>query len=261
MLTWKSRQLICCIETTLLLLSLSSTATAETSAEANPTQPTFPNDAHFHDPGSLQLEASYLAQIFEGPASALQTVHLLTLLTVGELIETRLRWDVFNVSGDESGIGDLSIGIKGGFYGTWNPDLSIAAIAEIRFPNGAEPFTIGDGVEFFAGMIGTQVINDFQLDLQVAVETHVFTENPTVGLPIGFATTWEPVAALRVYGDFVLGLDLQNLSESTTSLLVGAGYGILPVLSLDAGTRIGLSNLLPDVSVVVGMTWLAGKVF
>ena len=259
MLTRMSHQLVCLL-TTVLLLSASA-AGAETLAETNPTQPTFPNDARFHDPGSLQLETSYVTQIFEGPTSALQTLHFLALLTVGELIETRFRWDVFNFSGEESGIGDLGIGIKGGFYGGWNPDISLAAIAEIRFPNGAEPFSIGDGIGLIAGMIATSMINAFQLDLQVAVETHVFTDDPTVGLPIAFATTWEPIGDLRVYGDFVLGVDLQNLSDSTTSLLVGAGYGFLPVLSLDTGVRVGLSDALPDVSVVIGLTWLAGKVF
>lgn len=261
MLTRKPCHFAASVAVLVLFLFVSSFALAEERQWANPTQPTYPNDALFQPAGYLQLETSYLAQVFEGPTSAFQTFHLLTSLTVAELFETRLRWDVFNFAGDVSGMGDLSIGLKGGFYGGWDPDSSLAAIVELRFPNGAEPFSIGEGIELFAGMIGTHIVSAFQLDLQVAVETHIFTDDPTVGLPIGFAATWAPIGNLNVYGDFVLGLDLQNLSDSTTSLLVGAGYGLLPVLSLDAGARVGLSESLPDVSIVVGMTWLAGKVF
>ncbi len=245
----------------LLTVALVRPVHAGGGVEVNPTQPTFPNNALFHEPGFLQLETNYFASVFEGPVPTLHTLELVTLLTVGDLIETRLRWDLVNVAGSESGLGDLALGLKGGFYGRWNESISLAVVGEIRFPSGAEAFSIGSGVTAYAGFVATQIWEVFQFDLQAGPQTHIFTEEPGLGLPVGFATTWRPIGDFKVLGDFVLGLDLLNLSESQTSLMAGVGYELAQVVSFDASVRLGLSSVLPDVTTSIGVTWLVGKVF
>lgn len=254
------------------LVALSSAASAQEatvteSADGpvvgiiNPTQPTFANNALFNPPGYLQVEASYLPQFFEGPTSTLHALSLLTLLGVSDMVEARIGWNVFNAAGENSGIGDLGVGVRGGFLGGWDAETSLAAVLDMTLPTGVDPFSLGTGIKLFGGLVATQVAGSLQFDLQATVDTHVFTDDPTLHLPVALGVTWSMLEQLRVYGDGVLSLDLTNLTESSTSVLAGVGYFIIPELSIDAAARIGLSERLPDALLTAGVTWLTGRLF
>lgn len=226
-----------------------------------PIQPTWTNSGLFNSPGSVQVEGTYKASLFEAPVENLQSFDFLGAVTVGELIEARLRWNLINVAGDESGLGDFGIGIKGGFYGGWDEAYSLAGIGEVRFATGADGFSLGEGIEVLAGAAGTYAGKKLRFDAQLAVQAHIFTSHPHLALPVGFATTWEPIERFRVMGEFVLGFDLTNFSDSTTSLLGGVGYIPIDPLSIDVSVRVGLSQRLPDATITAGLSWLIGDFF
>ncbi len=233
----------------------------ERPLRANPVRPTFPDNARFVEPGYLQLEPGYLVQLFESPSSALHTLDLHAILGVTEMLEARVRWDVYNAWGDLSGLGDLTLGVKGGFFGGWDENTALAALGEVRLPTGDASFGLGEGVNLMAALVATQVLSSIQFDLQAGVSTHLFIDDPTIFIPIALAATWSPIDELQVMADIVETLDLTDLSDSTTAIGAGAGYFILPWLSVDAMARIGLSPALPDVGITAGVTVLTGPLW
>ena len=228
---------------------------------ANPSRPTTADNARFIEPHYLQVETGYTADLFEDPNPVLHRLNLLTIIGVSELFEARLGWDLYTASGVDSGLGDLTLGVKGGFFGGWDEATALAAIGELRLPSGDGPAAIGDGIEGLAALVATQVISAIQFDLQAGLRAHLFSDSPTFFIPISLAATWAPLDALRIYADIVEGLDLTNLSQSTTTIGGGAGYFILPNLCVDSAVRIGLSPSLPDISITGGVTVLAGPLW
>ena len=229
--------------------------------QVSPNRPTYANDALFYGPGHLHFETAYAARLYEGPADAIHTLNILTTLGIIDLLEARVGWDVFNVAGGDSAVGDLMLGAKAGFFGGLGHEISLAGIFELLLPTGSEPNSIDEGINLFGGLTATHLLSSFQFDLQAALDSHIFTSEATLQLPISFAATWSPINVLRVYSDLTVGLDLTNLNDSTTSFLGGVGYMIIRQLSIDTTARVGLSREIPDVTISAGLTWLVGDFF
>lgn len=225
---------------------------------ANPTHVTFPDNARFVDPGYVQFEGGYNASLIEGPAPALHTIGVLGSVGIVDLLEARLRLIALAAAGDDVGVGDLGVGVKGGFFGGWDEQVALAFLAELLFPTGSQSFGLGDGIGLFGGLVATWQWRVLSFDAQVAVETHLFTDDPTLFLPLSLAVTWSVTDEVRVYGDFLETLDLSNLSDSSTSFFAGAGYFLMENLAFDAGVRLGLSPSIPDFVISVGVTGMIG---
>ncbi|MBN1946196.1 MAG: transporter [Bradymonadales bacterium] len=255
----------------LFLFCISPTASAQTADEdgpgnarailANPVRPTFTDNAYFIRSGELQLDTGYLASLFEGDVPTLHAVELGVIVGVGDLIEARLRWNLFDSWGDDTGIGDLGVGIKGGFFGGLGEHTALAGLFELQLPTGTDPFGIDKGIAMHGALVATQPWAPWRFDLQAGVYAHLFNEDPAVHLPLAFCVTWSPLDPLRVLAEVVERLDLADLSDSTTSVLAGVGYAITPVLVLDGSARVGLSQSLPDLQLGVGVTWLVAQLF
>jgi hypothetical protein len=239
-------------------VSQSSSSTREL---VNPAQPTFTENAYFNLPGELQLEGGYTLRGWDGDVGLQHVVALGGSLSIADLVEAQLRWDLFNVQSSDVGVGDITAGLKGGFFGGLGDAISLAGLFQIEFPSGVEPFGLDKGVGLSGGAVVTQRLYGIQFDLQALIYTHAFQSEASLELPLSLAATWAPVNAFRVYGEAIERLDLTDLSASGTSLLAGVGFVINRQLVANAGFRLGLSQSVPDFELSTGVTWLMGDLF
>jgi hypothetical protein len=227
-----------------------------------PTSPTFAQHALFNSAGHIQIEMGYVSRIYEAPIATHQSLSLNSVFSLAEMFEGSFGWDIYNVQGEIQGIGDITLGFKGGFFGGLDRNIALAGIVEIQFPSGEDDFRTpaGTGTRLLGGMVATLHQERFYLDLELAVDAHVFTESPTIGLPIAVAVNWIPVGDLKVIGEAVVSLDLNDLNDTELSVLLGAGYDIAPRFGVDVSARVGLSESLPDAVFTAGITCLFGPV-
>lgn len=235
-----------------------SAAVPAEAPPVNPVRPTFPDDAYVLEPGTLQLESGYSVAFSEDPIPTLHVWDLYTALGVADLVEVRLAWDVLNAAAGDAGIGDLTLGLKGGFLGGFDERTALAGLFALELPTAADPFGLGEGVRFVGGLVATTVAGPVQLDFQATADLHLFLDDPTFLIPLAAAATWAPIDPLRVYADAVVALDLENFSDTQTSLLGGVGYRLLRTLEINAGARLGLSTTVPDVVLQAGVAWQVG---
>jgi hypothetical protein len=236
-------------------------ATTLPASAVNQIRPTTPDSADFVRRGHLQLEAGYRAAIFEGDVPTLHSTDLIASVGVGDLIEARLGWNVFSAAGDEAGIGDLAAGVKGGFFGGLDDNIALAALGWLTFPSGDDQFGLGSGVGLFGGLVATTRINGLRIDVQAALDTHLFGDDTRVDLPLSGAVSYSPIEPFAVVGDVVESIDLTNLSDSSTSVRAGVTYRVFRRLSFDTSVQVGLSQDLPDVEIGAGLTTLLGPWF
>ncbi|MCA9561875.1 MAG: hypothetical protein KC561_00230 [Myxococcales bacterium] len=225
----------------------------------NPVFPTYPDHALFSEPGRLQSELAYSASFFEDPVPTVHSVFLNNMLTVAELVEVRVNWRMLRAAGGDTSIGDLGLGVKGGFLGGIGENIHLAGVFELLLPTGDGPFSLGDGIGALASFVASTFVSTLRIDIQAGVDTHIFSDNSSIDVPLAADLVWNPIDQLSVYGDFVLTLDLTNFSDSTTSLGAGAGYRFLPFMSVDATARLGLSQGLPDAEVGVSVSFLSPR--
>jgi hypothetical protein len=225
------------------------------AAPVNPVRPTFPDNAWILEPGVLQVETGYPVAFYEDPVPTLHVWDVYAALGVGELIEVRVGWDILNAAAGEAGVGDLTLGAKGGFWGGFDERTALAGVFALQLPTARAPFGLRQGVRLVGGPVATTEVGPVQLDVQVTADLHLFAEDPAFLIPLAAAATWAPIDRVRVYGDAVVALDLENFSDSRTSVLAGAGYRAFRTFEVNAAARLGLSPTTPDVVLQLGLAW------
>jgi hypothetical protein len=223
----------------------------------NPIRPTYPDTAHVLEPGYLQSEAGYQANIFEENQPTLQTLGVMAEIGILDRSRGGCFLDVLNIQATTP-VSAISAGAKAGFGGI-DDATALAAVFQVTLPP-LRSFGLTT-VGAMAGVVATRTMQSFQLDLQAALDTHLFADHPGITLPLSLAMSWEVIHRLFVLSDVVERLDLTNFSDSQTSLMAGVGYRFIPELQVDGAFRVGLSQDMPDMGVGFGLTWLAPQLW
>lgn len=244
---------------------------------ANPSRPTQTDNAFFVAQGWLEFEAGF-ASVFQScpgvptldgtepePVSCpLQRVGLLAKWAVTERQEYRVGWDVFGSqsvpNGDAiRGVGDLYVQGKFGIpLQIEDPNQHrLAVLAEVRPGIGQVPVTV-PGLSLGAAAVYSTTLSPVQIDAQAGFQLRsLFEDEIGVMVPLSGAVSWQATSWLGVFGEFVENLNVRDLSNSETQLLVGAAWMPIPPLSVDVSVALGLTQTVPDAILQLGVTYLA----
>jgi hypothetical protein len=168
------------------------------AAGVNPVRPTYPDDAYVLEPGVLHGETGYAIAFFEDPVPTLHVWDVYAALGVVDLLEVRVGWDVLDITSEDAGLGDLTLGLKGGFFGGFDERTALAGLFAIELPTATAPVGLREGVRFEGGLVATLEVETFQFDFQATADLHLFLEDPTFLIPLAAAVTWAPVDPLRL---------------------------------------------------------------
>lgn len=223
---------------------------------AAPSRPTFSDPASAFEPGSLQLEAGYRFDVQDSEVVR-HSVPLMLRFQAHELLEVRVGIDTVVVQNDETGVGDLIAGVRGTFVAE---DDWVPAIGAL-FSATANTATRGLGQEGsrLDGrlLVSKGIAGILSVDLNIGVAGHVGGAlDGSIDLPASIAATIPLFGLMSVYGELYGIFDLDEPSnEAWVSSILGVSFTALPELVIDAAVELGISDVAPDVGVMLGITW------
>lgn len=250
--------------TVFLLAACASTASAQTVEDggrpaANPSRPTFSDNAAFVAEGWTELEAGYGVDF--GVVNV-QSLNLLLKYAILGALEARVGWDVvgwYEGEFDEtnSGIGDVFFQGKVGIpLGSADPAMhQFAILGEVRPGIGQDPVSV-PGTKLAAYAVYTTRPGGFQVDAQAGVELRGVGDDLTPVVPLSGVFSWSLTPWLAVFGEYRMGLTMEDLGDTEHSLLAGAAWIVRPDIVFDASVTVGLSDTVSDAALLLGGTFV-----
>lgn len=191
---------------------------------------------------------------------------LLASLAPVDFIEARLGWYFVGIqgspAGDITGVGDLFAEVKGEIPlpDLEDPDMHhLSVLGHIRPGMAQDPVTTR-GLDLAAYAVYSTFPSVIRVDVQAGFRfVGLFDDGALYQMPLSGAVTWRAVDWLDVYGEFVEALTFNDLNNSQTSLGLGVGFLPLSRLAVNVGTRIGLTENLPNATLALSVTGLLGR--
>lgn len=253
---------------------------APASGPVNPSRPTYTDNARFVAPGHLELEAGYEIDFIGCPdpdgsvvlingdfeaSCNLQRMDLLVKYAHDERLEFRAGWGVFGAQGtpigeSESGVGDVFVQGKIGLGVFDEPGRHQLAVLGTLQPGVGQAPIGSDGLTIEAFGVYGFTPGPIVLDAQAGLSVVGIGDDTSLRLPLSAVVSFVPVDAVSVFGELVETLTFDDLNNSETSLLIGAGFVPTSRLALDVAGGIGLSETLPDAILRLGVTVQLGAV-
>lgn len=254
-----------------LLCSTGAWAQAETPRSLCPDRPGLNTPACTIEQGRTQIELS-LGDWTRDRASTVRTTDwvvgdMLARVGVNEVAEVRIGWTAFGrqtirdvVAGTratDSGVGDLSLGVK---YNLMSPDgsgTSVGLLPSITLPTGSGPLAAGDWsaslqlpVSF---ELGGSIAFGLTPEVAAAVDSDGDGRHAAYALTGGFG--FSPIENLAVAIEAQVSRD-DDPSGASTATLAGLAFGYQTGdnSQIDFGSQFGLNANAPDVQLYVGIT-------
>ncbi len=261
------------------------TAEVEARADRGPASPRlyrFTDTARTTPQGWVGLDAAYAAAFLQCAPSVLSptltleetgcTQHRLSVLTwlgVTPLLDLRLGLEAATVSGnpyDEGGdlIDVVDILIEGrlaiplDLYDVERHRL--AARLSVAPGAGTAPGIDAPGHVWAAALYSMRA-KGLRFDAEAGVAVRGLSGRAWVGVPLAVALGYRVTPLLEPFAEFVEELDFRDLSGSTTALRVGLGFWAGESLAVHVGSRVGLTETLPDATVELSVSSSLARVF
>lgn len=240
----------------LLVLSSACISAPIGQEQVTPQRPTISYDTKTTSFGTFEFEAGLSVD----PGDRFDTPTTLKYGS-GEATEVSIGWSPYlkvdMPTGDESGIGDVVLGIRHRMWDETDSVQSLAVQALVKLPAADETEGLGTGEidASFGGSLSRTLAYDTTVVAHYLLD---FIGNPTDSDDIGHTVALSvsaPVLREDVTGWIEIGGHMIPELDSEVVLgQIGAAYSPHPTLSYDAAVSIGLTDESDDFALLIGLT-------